>query len=71
MCCGSWRSEDFNAYAAETLRATDVIIMGRKACQLMAGYWPTAPDDEQAAIKEQMNGTRKLVFSRTLKQGGR
>ena len=58
--------DDFNAYAVETLRATDVLIMGRRTYQLMAGYWPTAPDND-AAVRDQMNGTAKLVFSRTLK----
>jgi dihydrofolate reductase len=31
----------------------------------MAGYWPTAPDND-AAVRDQMNGTPKLVFSKTL-----
>lgn len=59
--------DEFNAYAVETLRATDVLIMGRKTYELMAGYWPTAPGDDPF-VKEQMNGTPKLVFSRTLKR---
>jgi dihydrofolate reductase len=58
--------DEFNAYAVETLRATEVLIMGRRAYELMAGYWPTAPGDDP--VKEQMNGTPKLVFSRTLKR---
>jgi dihydrofolate reductase len=57
--------DDFNAYAVETLQATDVLIMGRRTYQLMAGYWPTAPDND-AAVRDQMNGTPKLVFSKTL-----
>jgi len=56
--------DDFNAYAAETLRTTDVLIMGRRTYELMAGYWPTAVNDD--LVKEQMNATPKLVFSRTL-----
>jgi dihydrofolate reductase len=58
--------DEFNAYAVETLRATDVLIMGRKNYELMARYWPTSPD--QDPVKEYMNGRPKLVFSRTLKQ---
>ena len=58
--------DEFNAYAVETLRATEVLIMGRKTYELMAGYWPSAPGDD--LVKEQMNGTPKLVFSRTLKR---
>lgn len=58
--------DEFNADAVETLRATEALIMGRKTYQLMAGYWPTAPGDDP--VKEQMNGTPKLVFSRTLQR---
>jgi dihydrofolate reductase len=59
--------DEFNAYAVETLKASDVLIMGRKTYELMAGYWPTATGDDHA-VTEQMNGTPKLVFSRTLKR---
>ena len=58
--------DEFNAYAVETLKATDVFIMGRKTYELMAGYWPTEPDSDP--VKEYMNGRPKLVFSRTLKR---
>ena len=58
--------DEFNTYAVETLRATDVLLMGRRTYELMAGYWPTAPGDDPVA--EQMNATPKLVFSRTLKR---
>jgi len=58
--------DEFNAYAVETLKATNVLIMGRKTYQLMAGYWPTAQGDH-AGVKEKMNNTPKLVFSSTLK----
>lgn len=58
--------DEFNAYAVEMLKATDVLIMGRKTYELMAGYWPTAEDNDPV-VKERMNSTPKLVFSRTLK----
>jgi len=58
--------DEFNAYAVETLDASDVLIMGRKTYELMAGYWPTAPDDDPVAVR--MNHAAKLVFSRTLKR---
>jgi dihydrofolate reductase len=58
--------DEFNAYAVETLRASDVLMMGRRAYELMAGYWPTATGDDPVA--KEMNGTPKLVFSRTLKR---
>jgi len=62
--------DEFNAYAVETLRATDALIMGRRTYELMAGYWPSAAGDDPIVktVKDQMNGTPKLVFSRTLKR---
>lgn len=59
--------DEFNAYAVETLRASDVLIMGRRTYELMADYWPTAPANDPV-VKERMNGTPKLVFSTTLKR---
>jgi len=59
--------DEFNAFAVETLSSTDVLIMGRKTYELMAGYWPSAAGNDPA-VKEKMNSTPKLVFSRTLKR---
>jgi dihydrofolate reductase len=59
--------DEFNAYAVEMLNASDVLIMGRRTYELMAGYWPTAADNDPV-VKELMNSTPKLVFSRTLKK---
>jgi dihydrofolate reductase len=59
--------DEFNAYAVETLNATEVLIMGRRNYELMASYWPTATDNDPV-IKEKLNGLPKLVFSRTLKK---
>lgn len=59
--------DEFNAYAVEMLQASDTLIMGRTSYERMAGYWPTAVDNDPV-VKEKMNGTPKLVFSRTLKK---
>jgi len=59
--------EEFNAYAVQMLTASDVLIMGRRTYELMAGYWPTATDNDPV-VKEKMNSTPKLVFSRTLRK---
>jgi dihydrofolate reductase len=59
--------DEFNAYAVEVLKATGVLIMGLRTYELMAGYWPTAADNDRV-VKEKLNGTPKLVFSRTLKK---
>ena len=58
--------EEFNDFAIETLKATEVLIMGRKVYELMASYWPNAPED--SGVRDLMNGTPKLVFSRTLNE---
>ena len=59
--------DEFNAYAVEMLKASAVLVMGRRTYELMAGYWPTALDNDPV-VKEAMNSTPKLVFSRTLKK---
>lgn len=59
--------DELNAYVVETLKATEVLIMGRRNYELMASYWPTATDNDPV-IKVKLNGTPKLVFSRTLKK---
>jgi dihydrofolate reductase len=41
--------DEFNAYAVEMLKASDVLIMGRKTYQLMAGAWPTDTDNDPIA----------------------
>jgi dihydrofolate reductase len=62
--------EELNAYVVEMLEASDVLILGRKTYELMAGYWPTAEGDDSSvrSFKDLMNGKPKLVFSRTLKK---
>jgi dihydrofolate reductase len=58
--------DEFNAYAAETLKKSETLIMGRKTYELMVSYWPSATDNDPDVTRE-MNDTPKLVFSRTLK----
>ncbi|HTX42736.1 MAG TPA: dihydrofolate reductase family protein [Acidobacteriaceae bacterium] len=55
--------DEFFAYAAEMLRSVDTILFGRTTYEMMAAYWPHAPQDE---IADRMNGLAKIVFSRTL-----
>jgi dihydrofolate reductase len=57
--------DEFNAYAVETLKASDALIMGRTTYELMAGYWPTVTDDDPVA--KEINARPKLVFSKSLK----
>ena len=55
---------EFFAYAAEMLRAAEVLLFGRKTWEMMAAYWPAAPRDE---IADKMNQLPKIVFSKSLK----
>jgi len=55
--------DEFFAYAEDMLRNADVLLFGANTYQLMAAYWPTAPQDE---IADKMNNLPKLVFSKTL-----
>jgi len=50
--------DEFNAYAVEMFDAADVLIMGRRTYELMAGYWPAATDNDPV-VTERMNSTPK------------
>jgi len=58
-----------NDYAAETLKAGDILLFGRKTYELMVQFWPT-PEAMKSApeVAEGMNQAEKIVFSRTLDQ---
>jgi dihydrofolate reductase len=69
----SWHNVDdeFNKFAIEQLKETDLFLWGRRIYQLMEAYWPRAAEDPSTSrddreIAHLMNGTEKLVFSRTL-----
>jgi dihydrofolate reductase len=53
-----------DASGSEFYAGADMHIMGRRAYESMASYFPTATDDPNA---EALNAARKVVFSRTLK----
>jgi dihydrofolate reductase len=66
---GGWQIDYFDegilAAAQEGMGETDAYLFGRKTYEIMAAYWPTAPDDSPFA--GHLNATRKYVASRTLK----
>ena len=66
---GGWQRPYFDevlgATAAEGMSETDAYLFGRKTYEIMAAYWPTAPEDDPYA--EHLNGTQKYVASRTLR----
>lgn len=69
----SWHKVDdeFNKFAIEQLKETDLFLWGRRVYQLMEAYWPNVADDPLTSKENQevayfMNNTEKIVFSRTL-----
>ena len=69
-------SADLDAWTASHAARYDTMLFGRAAWESMADYWPTAeadPETPPAArdLARFMNGTRKIVFSRTLQDSGK
>src|SRR5579872_7324761 len=69
----SWHNVDdeFNRFAIDQLKRTDLFLWGRRIYQPMESYWPKAAEDttmspDDLEIARLMNNTQKLVFSRTL-----
>lgn len=67
--------DELHSHFNEVLGAMDAFLDGRVTYELMAGYWPTADADPDAAapVAEFARIWRdmpKLVFSRTLEQAG-
>lgn len=63
--------EEFNRFAIEQLRDTDLFLMGRRDYELMESYWPDAVEDPSLSgsdleVARFLNETPKIVFSRTL-----
>lgn len=56
-----WMYEDgeVERYLNDTLRSTDGMIFGRKAHELLAGYWPTAAENPEAT-KEHLESVRLM-----------
>ncbi|MGI0014106.1 MAG: dihydrofolate reductase family protein [Nitrososphaera sp.] len=69
----SWHNVDdeFNKFAIEQLKKTDLILFGRRTYQLMEAFWPKAAKDptmskENLEVANLINNVNKIVFSRTL-----
>ena len=67
---GGWQLPYFDdvlgASASEGMATTDAYLLGRKTYEIMAAYWPTAPDDDPFA--GHLNNMRKYVASTTLQE---
>jgi dihydrofolate reductase len=66
---GGWQlqffDDKFGEYMEASFGRTGALLLGRKTYDIFASYWPTAGDDPIADV---MNGFRKYVVSRTLKE---
>jgi dihydrofolate reductase len=67
----NWHNVDdeFNEFSIQQTREFGVFLFGRVTYELMASYWPTndAKQDDPE-IAEILNGSPKIVFSRTLEK---
>jgi len=71
----SWHNvdEEFNQFAVEMLKQTEIIIFGRRTYELFEEYWPKAARDPATSksdleIADLINNMEKIVFSKTLQQ---
>ena len=67
----SWHVVDaeFSAFANRQLDDADVLLFGRRTYELMAGFWQTErARTKSPEVARRMNGTKKIVFSRTLQK---
>lgn len=66
---GGWHMRYMDDMAGEwiqrDLETAGGFVLGRKTYEIFAGYWPTA-GDEEAEIRDVLNGLPKYVASRTL-----
>ena len=59
--------KDLETYYKEMFMGFDTILFGSATYKIMAEYWPKSPSiDENSDIKDFMNTSRKIVFSKTL-----
>ena len=67
----SWHTvdEEFNTFAIDQLKKSDLLLFGRRTYELMVSYWPTdAAKQDDPMVAKLMNKTSKIVFSRTLEK---
>ena len=68
-------SADLDAWTASHAARYDTMLFGRAAWESLADYWPAAETDLETPpaardLAPFMNGSRKIVFSRTLQDAG-
>jgi dihydrofolate reductase len=67
---GGWQMPYFDEVAAEavgkSMAETGAFLFGRRTYEIMAAYWPNAPEGDMFA--DVLNGTPKHVASKTLEE---
>jgi dihydrofolate reductase len=69
----SWHTlnDEFNQYAKDMLNSAGTLLFGRITYELMASYWPMeGAKTDDPVIAGKMNSLQKIVFSKTLRNGG-
>jgi dihydrofolate reductase len=68
---GGWQAPYFDEVFAEAvvegIAGAGGFVLGRKTFEILGGYWPTAPAEEQE-VAEPLNSLPKYVASRTLRE---
>ena len=69
-------SADLDAWTASHAARYDTMLFGRAAWESLADYWPSAETDPETPpaardLARFMNGSHKIVFSRTLQDAAR
>ena len=58
---------EFREFSSGSAGGADIMLFGRVTYEMMASYWPTSAARQQdPVVAGSMNGTQKIVFSRTL-----
>jgi dihydrofolate reductase len=60
--------ENMKSYIADVTDPVDTIILGKNLAMGFIPHWASKPADEPAWFIDKMNSSKKVVFSKTLKQ---
>jgi dihydrofolate reductase len=61
-------NDQMGKYAGDLMESMDAILLGRVTYEIMAKVWPFQTEATSPGA-DKMNGTPKIVFSRTLRKG--
>lgn len=58
----------FGAGQLKLMDSIDTILLGRVTYQMFSGYWPNVTEGDEKEFADKLNGTPKIVFSKTLER---